>query len=309
MSEPLRVAVASYGPEQFRLLHTVCEDAGHILVGYLVSRALRSRGRSEPGDVDAVSRILESLPPGMDLLLPGTGRGVAQALAGYRSDLMVVFGFNWRLPPEVLALPRLGVLNVHPSALPRYRGPAPLLWAIRNGDPTFGMTIHRMDDGLDTGPILAQRDDVPLPDDATPETLWEQTCPVVAELLQVALGRRGRSWYTAGRGAGVLRGIRTARLADGRLDRQATQNPSPDPGAAVHDQRHGAGVGGQGRPGSGASDQSGLRGRDTGGLRRRASVGHVVGAGGGPTRAVMSSASVAARRSGKATSRTSASDR
>jgi methionyl-tRNA formyltransferase len=139
--------------------------------------------------VDAVSRILESLPPGMDLLLPGTGRGVAQALAGYRSDLMVVFGFNWRLPPEVLALPRLGVLNVHPSALPRYRGPAPLLWAIRNGDPTFGMTIHRMDDGLDTGPILAQRDDVPLPDDATPETLWEQTCPVVAELLQVALGR------------------------------------------------------------------------------------------------------------------------
>lgn len=189
MSEPLRVALASYGPGQFRLLHTVCEDAGHILVGYLVSRALRSRGRPEPSDVEAVSRVLQSLPPGMDLLLPGTGRGVAQALAGYRPDLMVVYGFNWRLPSEVLALPRLGVLNVHPSALPRYRGPAPLLWAIRNGDPTIGITIHRMDEGLDTGPILVQRDGVPLPDDATPDTLWEQIGPIVAELLRLALDR------------------------------------------------------------------------------------------------------------------------
>jgi methionyl-tRNA formyltransferase len=189
MSEPLRVALATYGPEQFRLLHTACEDAGHIPVGYLVSRALRSGGRSESGDVEAVSRILESLPPGMDLLLPGTGRGVARALAGYRPDLVVAFGFNWRLPPEVLALPRFGVLNVHPSALPRYRGPAPLLWAIRNGDPTIGVTVHRMDDGLDTGPILAQRDDVPLPEHATPGTVWEQTGPVVAELVQVALDR------------------------------------------------------------------------------------------------------------------------
>jgi methionyl-tRNA formyltransferase len=189
MPETLRVALASYGPEQFQLLHSVCVDSGHSPIGYLLSRSLRPRGRPEGGDIGVIVRVLRSLPPGTDLLLPATGAGVARALAGYRPDLLVVFGFNWRLPPEVLALPRLGVLNVHPSALPRYRGPAPMLWAIRNGDPVIGVTIHRMDEGLDTGPVLALRDNIPMPDDATPETVWEQTRPVIAELLVTALDR------------------------------------------------------------------------------------------------------------------------
>lgn len=189
MSCSLRVVLASYGGEQFRLLHSVCEGTGFVPVGYLVSRSIRSGGRSESGDVELVSRVIESLPPGMDLLLPGTGRGVADALAGYQPDLMVVFGFNWRLPREVLELPPLGVLNVHLSALPRYRGPAPLLWAIRNGDRTFGVTVHRMDEGLDTGPVLAQVDGIPLPDNATPRSVWEQLSPVVAGVLREALGQ------------------------------------------------------------------------------------------------------------------------
>jgi methionyl-tRNA formyltransferase len=153
----------------------------------MMSRSLRPRQRPEPGDIDAVSRVLASLPPGMDLLLPGSARDLGDTLVGYRPDLMVVFGLNWRLPREVLDLPRFGVLNVHQSALPRYRGPAPVLWAIRNGDPTIGVTVHRMDEGFDTGPVMEQVGDVPLPEDATPASVWERTGPVMAELLQSAV--------------------------------------------------------------------------------------------------------------------------
>ena len=66
-------------------------------------------------------------------------------------------GFPWKVPADALAVPKLGWLNGHPSLLPRHRGPVPLAWAIRNGDEDFGITFHRMDAELDTGPILAQR--------------------------------------------------------------------------------------------------------------------------------------------------------
>jgi methionyl-tRNA formyltransferase len=113
--------------------------------------------------------------------------GLADALAGYRLDLLVVYGFNWKLPAVVLDTPRFGVLNIHTSLLPRYRGPAPVLWAIRNGDPETGLTIHRMDERFDTGPILAQRGGVPLDEDVTPSLLRSRLRPVITDLLTTAL--------------------------------------------------------------------------------------------------------------------------
>jgi len=107
----------------------------------------------------------------MDLLLPGTADGLADALGGYRLDLLVVYGFNWKLPAAVLRTPRSGAVNIHSSLLPRYRGPAPVLRAIRNGDAEIGLTVHRMDEQFDTGPILAQQGGIPLDEDVTPQRL------------------------------------------------------------------------------------------------------------------------------------------
>jgi methionyl-tRNA formyltransferase len=98
-----------------------------------------------------------------------------------------VFGFNWRLPREVLELPRLGVLNVHPSALPKYRGPSPILWAIRNGDASMGMTVHRMTGEIDAGPVLAQANGLPIPDQVTSEDIWELTKAALPGLLAESL--------------------------------------------------------------------------------------------------------------------------
>jgi methionyl-tRNA formyltransferase len=71
-------------------------------------------------------------------------------------EVLVAACFPWRLPPAILALPRLGALNVHPSLLPAGRGPAPVFWTLRRGERRTGATIHLMDAGFDTGPIVAQ---------------------------------------------------------------------------------------------------------------------------------------------------------
>jgi methionyl-tRNA formyltransferase len=84
-------------------------------------------------------------------------------LADLRPDVACVACFPKRIPAPLLALPPLGFLNLHPSLLPAYRGPAPQFWAFRNGERTIGVTIHFMDEGLDTGDIAAQAP-IDLPD-------------------------------------------------------------------------------------------------------------------------------------------------
>ena len=84
-------------------------------------------------------------------------------LSALRPDVACVACFPQRIPASMLALPPLGFLNLHPSLLPAYRGPAPLFWTFRNGDNTTGVTIHFMDEGLDSGDIALQAP-IDLPD-------------------------------------------------------------------------------------------------------------------------------------------------
>lgn len=84
-------------------------------------------------------------------------------LADLQPDVACVACFPWRIPQTVLALPRFGFLNVHPSLLPAYRGPAPLFWTFRNGDTQTGVTIHWMNESFDAGDITLQAP-VELPD-------------------------------------------------------------------------------------------------------------------------------------------------
>jgi methionyl-tRNA formyltransferase len=183
----MRVALATFGVEEFAALHSACVAVGHEPVAYVHCRSMKPKGRVDARAAAVVGRIVEALPAGMDLLLPGTAQGLADALTGYRLDLLVVYGFNWKLPAAVLRTPRSGVINIHSSLLPRYRGPAPVLWAIRNGDAEIGLTVHRMDEQFDTGPILAQRGGIPLEEDVTPQRLWPLIRPVLVDVLTVVL--------------------------------------------------------------------------------------------------------------------------
>lgn len=103
-------------------------------------------------------------------------------LAALQPDLICVSCFPHRLPPAILALPRLGCLNVHPSLLPRFRGPAPLFWALRTGVLETGVTVHFMDENFDTGDVVGQRP-FPLPTGITHSELETQLAQIGAKLL------------------------------------------------------------------------------------------------------------------------------
>ena len=103
-------------------------------------------------------------------------------LATLNVDVIVVACFPWRLPSAVRALPRQASVNVHPSLLPDGRGPAPIFWAFRRALNTTGVTLHFLDDGLDTGPIIDQRA-VAIPSVATMITLERTLARIGTEML------------------------------------------------------------------------------------------------------------------------------
>ena len=131
-------------------------------------------------------RFLAESP--VDVHVVRSAADVATILRALDADLGVCSGFARRLPREALAAPPLGVLNGHPSLLPRWRGPNPFGWTFRAGDDVFGYTFHLMDADFDTGRVLAQGA-TPLSDDDSVETVHELLAPLVDDLLPRALER------------------------------------------------------------------------------------------------------------------------
>jgi methionyl-tRNA formyltransferase len=130
--------------------------------------------------------VLNELPEDLSILMPATRSAIAPLLASVQPDLVVCLGFPWRIPADALAVPRLGWLNTHPSLLPRHRGPVPIAWAIRAGDEEFGITFHRMEPELDSGPIVAQRS-LPIGEYCEPDDFYARMGPAVIDLLREAM--------------------------------------------------------------------------------------------------------------------------
>ncbi len=109
-----------------------------------------------------------------------------QRLKKLNPDVVCVACFDKRIPQKLLSIPRHGFLNLHPSLLPDYRGPAPLFWQLRAGEPWTGVTVHWMDAALDTGDIAAQRR-TPLPAGITGPELDRLLGTLGGELLVTVL--------------------------------------------------------------------------------------------------------------------------
>jgi methionyl-tRNA formyltransferase len=105
-----------------------------------------------------------------------------QVLTGYQPDMICVACFSKRIPRGILDIPRLGCLNVHPSLLPANRGPEPLFWIFREGSEQTGVTIHLMDEGLDSGAIVAQ-EAIEIPDGISYSELEELSANLGGKLL------------------------------------------------------------------------------------------------------------------------------
>ncbi len=111
-----------------------------------------------------------------------------QELSALNADLFVVVAYGKIIPKAVLDLPSRGCINVHPSLLPKYRGPSPMPWAIKEGDSTTGITIMLLDEGMDTGPLLSQVT-ISIDADETLETLMQKVQQQGAPLLVETIHR------------------------------------------------------------------------------------------------------------------------
>lgn len=147
-----------------------------------VTQPDRPKGRDLKLTPSPVKEI--ALRTGLPVLQPEKARDetfVAE-LKSFQPDLIAVAAFGQILPKAILDLPPHGCLNVHTSLLPKYRGAAPIQWAIANGDSETGVTIMKMDAGMDTGDILTQRATPIQPEDNS-QTLHDRLAQLGAELL------------------------------------------------------------------------------------------------------------------------------
>jgi methionyl-tRNA formyltransferase len=117
-----------------------------------------------------------------------TNEELQRRLREIAPDAIIVVGYGRIVPKWMLDLPRYGNLNLHASLLPKYRGAAPIQWAIANGEKVTGVTTMRLDEGLDTGDILLQQE-LPINDDDTSETLAPRLAAIGAELMVETLQR------------------------------------------------------------------------------------------------------------------------
>lgn len=148
----------------------------------VVTQPDKPKGRNlnlEPPPVKILARKF-----GLPVLQPPKARDEALIfeLRALKPDLIVVAAYGHILPQAILDLPRFGSLNVHTSLLPKYRGAAPIQWAIADGETQTGVTIMKMDAGMDTGEILAQRPTPILPEDDS-ASLQNRLAQLGAELL------------------------------------------------------------------------------------------------------------------------------
>ncbi|HDQ93177.1 MAG TPA: methionyl-tRNA formyltransferase, partial [Synergistetes bacterium] len=176
----LRIVFMGTAPFALPTLRSLADTEEVIAV---ITQPDRPRGRGRevaPSPTKGLARDL-----GLEVLQPervNDPHFISQ-LEKLKPDVIVVAAFGQILTPAVLDLPPLGCINVHPSLLPKYRGAAPINWAIINGEPKTGVTTYFMDEGMDTGPILLVRE-IEIGADETAEELGEQLAALGGELAK-----------------------------------------------------------------------------------------------------------------------------
>jgi len=169
----------------YSLVDEVVRPLGHRVVGVVTSPG--PKRRRSPTYLEVVAAV----SPGVDVIVSNHPERWAAMLAPLEPDLIISAGFPWRIPADVLALPRLGAINFHDAILPRHRGPNATGWAFRLDDTETGLTIHRLGSEFDTGPVLAQVR-VPITDDDDLSTLMAKMVNHAPGLLRQALERVAR---------------------------------------------------------------------------------------------------------------------
>lgn len=196
--------------------------AGHS-VPLVVTQPDKPRGRGMEVAASPVKEAANRL--GLPVIQPDRIKNndeFRQQISTLRPDVIIVVGYGRIIPQWMIALPRFGNLNLHASLLPKYRGAAPIQWAIAQGESVTGVTTMQIDAGLDTGDILMQRE-LPVAPDDTAETLGPKLAVIGADLMVETLRH-----LEAGQLRAIPQDHAKATLApilkkeDGRIDFQRT---------------------------------------------------------------------------------------
>ncbi len=166
-------------------LQTLLEHQENVVA--VVCQPDRPKGRGRKLTAPPVKEVAQNA--GIPVLQPTKVKTeLVKQLAPYEPDLIIVAAYGRILPDNILNLPRLGCLNIHGSLLPKYRGAAPIQWAILNGDLETGITVMQMDAGLDTGDtLLSGKLAIDIHD--TSATLFVKMAHLGGELLSQTLAR------------------------------------------------------------------------------------------------------------------------
>jgi methionyl-tRNA formyltransferase len=178
---PLRIVFMGSGELACASLRALLASTLFDVVA-LVTQPDRPKGRHLRLQPPPVKEI--AVEVGLPLLQPERARdaGFVSNVAALAPDLIVVVAYGQLLPQSILALPKLGCVNVHASLLPKYRGAAPIQWAILNNEAETGVTIMKMSAGLDTGDVLTQKA-TPIAPEETGAQLHDRLAVLGAELL------------------------------------------------------------------------------------------------------------------------------
>jgi methionyl-tRNA formyltransferase len=155
--------------------------SGHRVL-QVVTQPDRPKGRGKTVVIPPVKAA--ALDLGCPIIQPQSVRtpDFYEAMTTLDPDLLVVVAYGHVLPQRILAIPKLGAINIHASLLPRYRGPAPIQWAVINREIETGVTLMLMDEGLDTGDILSSAS-IPVLSDDTSGSLHDRLALLGADLL------------------------------------------------------------------------------------------------------------------------------
>ena len=215
-------------------------DAGYELP-LVVTQPDKPKGRSMKPAISPVKAFAEA--KGLTVYQPVGIREpeTMKRIAGASPDVVVTAAYGRLLPAPLLGAAPLGCLNIHASLLPAYRGAAPIQWALLNGEAETGVTIMKLDEGLDTGPILA-RESLPITGDMDYGSLYQAISSLGARLLleTLPLWAEGRLTPQAQPAEGASYAERIERkheIIDWRKPAETIRNQirafAPSPGAAA----------------------------------------------------------------------------
>lgn len=174
----MKVVVASSSPVAIPLISALNASSTHQLIG-LLTNPDKATGRGMHVVANELATWAESL--GLNVQKPENNNKLKKVIENIKPEIVITIAYGRIIPLDLLELPKSGWINVHFSLLPRWRGAAPVQWAILNGDKQTGITVFKLDKGMDTGPVYLEQV-TPINDNENSDELLKRLSQIGSDL-------------------------------------------------------------------------------------------------------------------------------